>query len=320
MMRPKTFIEAARLELTELMQEDASIVVLGEDVADGGPFGLTKGLIRSAGEARVRNTPISENAVVGVGVGLALGGARPVVDLMFNDFLTLCSDQLFNHAAKIGYMSGGRYGVPLTIWTVAGGGLGWGAQHSQRLDGWIMQVPGMRLLVPSTPSAVGSSLRAALSCADPVVVMADRSLLYSTAELQFDRLDPWKPRFVARGSSITIATTGRLVHLALAVAGADEIDADIIDLQCLAPFDVEIAAESAARTGRVLVIHDEAEGLGAAEYISSQIYREAFGRLKAPIRVLTSPPTPVPAGLLRESEYRITEGQIVDAARSLLRE
>lgn len=311
-MRPVTFIEAARRELSSLMDDDDSVVVLGEDVADGGPFGLTKGIARRVGKARVRNTPISENAVVGVGVGLALGGRRPFVDLMFNDFLTLCSDQLFNHAAKIEYMSGGRYQVPLTVWTVAGGGLGWGAQHSQRLDGWIMQVPGLKLLVPSDPKAVAASLRAAVLSESPVVVMADRELLYSTDGLPGDWESPWKSRIVRNGSAATVVTTGRLAHLALEVAERDGIDAEIIDLQCLAPLDHRLIVDSVSRTGRALIIHDEAEGLGVSTYIASVVYREAFGQLMEPIRTLTSPPTPVPAGVPKESEYRISAEEIAE--------
>ena len=312
-------MEAARTALDESMDAEAGVVVLGEDVVEGGPFGLTKGLAGRHGRERVRNTPISESAVMGAAIGLALGDRRPFVDLMFNDFVTAASDQLFNHAAKIRFMSGGRYSVPLVVWTVGGAGTRWGAQHSQRLDGFFAQVPGLKVLAPSTPAAAYAAVTDAIKDPDPVVVLADRSLLFESEGLPGDeRINPWRARRVLTGDQLTVVTTGRLVHLARDVAVRASLSVDLLDVQCLAPLDLRPILDSLERTARVLIVHDEAGDAGAASALAAAVYEQGFWLLDAPVGRLNSPNTPVPAAAALEDAYCITREKIESAMRSVL--
>jgi pyruvate/2-oxoglutarate/acetoin dehydrogenase E1 component len=314
-----SMIEAARTALDERMHAEAGVVVLGEDVVEGGPFGLTKGLAERHGNERLRNTPISEAAVMGAAIGLALGEKRPFVDLMFNDFMTVASDQLFNHAAKIRFMSGGRYSIPLVVWTVGGAGTRWGAQHSQRLDGWFAQVPGLKVLAPSTPAAAYAAVTEAIADPDPVVVLADRSLLFESGGLPGDeRIDPWRARRVLDGDRLTVVATGRLVHLARDVALAADLSVDLLDVQCIAPLDIQPILESLERTARILIVHDEAGGAGAAATLAAAVYEQGFWLLDAPVGRLTSPATPVPAAAGLEDAFCITAEKIESAMRSVL--
>lgn len=318
-MSEPTLLQTARDALVASMTEDEHVLVLGEDVAAGGPFGLTKGLVDSFGGDRVRNTPISEGAVMGVSIGLALGGKRPFVDLMFNDFLTAASDQLFNHAAKIHYMSGGRFSVPLTVWTIAGAGTRWGAHHSQHLDGWLAQVPGLKVLCPSTPTAAARAVDAAVAHPDPVVVLADRALLYSRAELSANGDgSPWRARLVRSGDAATIAASGRLVHLAIDAAEETGVAADVVDLQCLAPLDVRAVIDSVGRTARLLLLHDEAAPGPMASMVHAAVHDATFWRLEVPIRRLTSPASPVPASPGLEDAYMLGVDDVAGALQELV--
>jgi pyruvate dehydrogenase E1 component beta subunit len=317
-MTAPTFVEAARDALEHHLAIDDRVMVLGEDVATGGPFGLTKGLSQRFGTERIRNTPISEGAVMGVAVGLALGGRRPFVDLMFNDFVTLASDQLFNHAAKLHYTSGGRRPVPLTVWTIGGAGTRWGAQHSQRLDGWLTQVPGLKVLAPSSPVAAAGAVRVALDDPDPVVVLADRTLLYSRSCLPRDGASPWRSRIVQAGTDLTLAASGRLVHLALDAAATTGASVEIIDVQRLAPLDCDLVVESVSRTGRLLVLHDEAWCGATAATLVAAVSERAFWALDAPPRRLTSPATPIPAAAVLEDAYMVGGDAILAAINEMV--
>jgi pyruvate/2-oxoglutarate/acetoin dehydrogenase E1 component len=308
-----------REELEALMAEDETVLVLGEDVAVGGPFGLTKDLAKRFGAERVRNTPISEAATMGVAVGLALAGRRPIVDLMFDDFLTLASDQLFNHAAKIHHMSGGRRSVPLTVWTTGGAGTRWGAQHSQRIDGWLAGVPGLKVLAPTTPAMAAASLSAAVDDPDPVVILADRTLLYRRWELPGDDGSPWANRLVHEGSDLTIAASGRTVALALEAVEETGVSADVVDLQRIAPLDVSVLVPSIERTSRLLVVHDEAAGTGVADRVARAAYEQAFWLLDAPVEIVTPPATPVPAAPVLEDAFQVQRNDIAAAIGRVLR-
>jgi 2-oxoisovalerate dehydrogenase E1 component len=313
-----TAIAAVREELEALMAEDETVLVLGEDVAVGGPFGLTKDLAERFGVDRVRNTPISEAATMGVAVGLALAGHRPVVDLMFDDFLTLASDQLFNHAAKIHHMSGGRRSVPLTVWTTGGAGTRWGAQHSQRIDGWLAGVPGLKVLAPTTPAMAAASLSAAVDDPDPVVILADRTLLYRRWELPGDDGSPWANRLVHEGSELTIAASGRTVGLALEAVEQAGVSADVVDLQRIAPLDTSTLVPSLERTSRLLIVHDEAAGTGVADRVARAAYEQAFWSLDAPVEILTPPATPVPAAPVLEDAFQVQRDDVVEAIGRVL--
>jgi acetoin:2,6-dichlorophenolindophenol oxidoreductase subunit beta len=313
-----TFVEASRSALARALDTDRRVIVLGEDVAAGGPFGLTKDLAATAGSDRVRNTPISEAAVMGAAVGIALGGGRPFVDLMFVDFVTAASDQLFNHAAKIHFMSGGRVNVPLTVWTIGGAGTRWGAQHSQRLDGLLTQIPGLKVLAPASPAAAAGAVKAALDDPDPVIVIADRSLLYSRTGLPGDGGSPWTARVVRHGTALTVAATGRLVHVALEATATIGASVEIIDMQRVAPLDLEPVLESVTRTAKLLVLHDEAASGAVATAISAGVSEQAFWLLDAPVRRLTSPSTPVPAAATLEDEYIVSADTVASAMKELI--
>ena len=309
-MSNETLIQAARNALAEAMKADPSVMALGEDVASGGPFGLTKGLSAEFGTDRVRNTPISEASFVGVGIGLALGGAHPLVDVMFNDFLTIASDQLFNQAAKIHFMSGGRYSVPLTIWTVGGAGTRWGAQHSQRFDGWLSQIPGLKVVSPSSPVMIHKTMGAALADPDPVVILVDRTLLYSQNALPGDDGSPWEARTISEGDKVTVAATGRLTHIALELARSRPGEIEVIDLQRLAPLDVTAVSRSVEKTGKLVLLNDEVSNGGFIASLALAIYDHTYWSLDAPIGHLASPPTPVPAAPSLEDAYMITAAEI----------
>jgi pyruvate dehydrogenase E1 component beta subunit len=313
-----TLVQAGRDALGLAMASDPAVLVLGEDVTAGGPFGLTKGLVDAHGRQRVRNTPISEGAVMGVAVGLALGGARPFVDLMFCDFVTAASDQLVNHAAKIHFMSGGHSSVPLTVWTVGGAGTRWGAQHSQRLDAWIAGVPGLKVLAPASPAFAAASIREAIADPDPVVVFTDRALLYSRSDLPGDAGSPWHSRVVRAGTELTVAATGRLVHVALEAADAVGASVEVVDLHRLAPLDVDPVVESVVRTSRLLVLHDEAGPGALAATVVAAVQEAAFWQLDAPIARLTSPATPVPAAATLEDAYMLDVDAVAAAMKQVL--
>jgi pyruvate dehydrogenase E1 component beta subunit len=317
-MSTNTFIDAARRTIGGAMAADDRIVVLGEDVTAGGPFGLTKGLVDHFGAKRIINTPISESSIMGVAIGMALGGRRPLVDLMFADFVTLASDQLFNHAAKIHYMSGGRRSVPLTVWTTGGAGTRWGAQHSQRLDGLLAAVPGLKVLTPATSAAAGAALASALQDPDPVVVIADRALLYRRDELPGDGNDPTRPRLVRDGTNATVVATGRLLFDAIEASQSTGIAADIIDLQRTAPLHVEEIVDSVRRTRRLLVLHDEASAAGVASMVAAAVVEQAFNELDSAPMILRSPGTPVPAAGTLEDQYLINAKRIAVALAELV--
>jgi pyruvate/2-oxoglutarate/acetoin dehydrogenase E1 component len=303
-------VQAARRALADAMAADAAVVVLGEDVAAGGPFALTRNLQDRFGADRVRNTPISEASFMGVGVGLALGGARPFVDVMFNDFVTAASDQLFNHAAKIHFMSGGRYSVPLTVWTIAGAGTRWGAQHSQRLDGWFAQVPGLKLLAPSSPALMGASVAAALADPDPVVVLADRALLYRRDGLPGDDGSPWLPRVVREGTDLTLVASGRCLWLALEATADLGGAVEVIDLQLGAPLRIDPIRASLAKTTRLAIVHDEVACGALGALLESALYESSFWDLDGPALRISSPATPVPAAAALEDAYMIDAATI----------
>jgi pyruvate dehydrogenase E1 component beta subunit len=314
----QNLIQAARNALAARMVADERVVVLGEDVSGGGPFALTKGLIEEHGERRVRNTPICEGTFVGAAVGMALGGRRPLVDIMFNDFLTVASDQLFNAAAKTYFMSGGRYSVPLTVWTVAGAEGSWGAHHSQHLAGWMTQLPGLKVLAPSTPAMMAASMTAALEDPDPVVLLVDRPLLYSRAGLPGDDESPWQPRVVRPGDDVTVLASGRTTHVAVEAAEGLSASVEVIDLQRVAPLDIEPIVASVQRTKRLVIVHDEVSCGGLTTLLESEIVSRAFWDLDAPVLRVTSPATPVPAATVLEQAYIVGADDVARAIESVL--
>jgi 2-oxoisovalerate dehydrogenase E1 component len=288
---------AITLALDEAMASDDRVVLLGEDIAEAGVFGVTKGLAATHGADRVRDTPISEQAIVGAAVGAALGGLRPVAEIMFMDFLGLCLDQLANHAAKLRYMSGGRTPVPLVVRTAVGGGLGVGAQHSQMLEAWLVHVPGLKVVVPSTASDARGLLTSCIADDDPCVFIEQVPLLSRKGALA-DVSVPLGVADIKRpGADVTVVTYGRQVHDAVAVADAlapRGVEVEVLDLRSLVPLDEAAVLESVGRTRRAVVLHEAVVTGGFGAELAAGISEALFGRLAAPVMRVGALPAPLP--------------------------
>lgn len=293
------FIDAITAALRQEMARDPSVYVLGEDVTLGGPFGATKGLVEAFGPARVRNTPISEGTVVGLATGAALTGLRPVVEIMFMDFLTLAMDQLVNHAAKLRYMSGGQLSVPLTIRVQGGIAGAMGAHHSQSLEAWLVHVPGLRVVAPSTPADAKGLLQSAIREDDPVIFIEHRGLYWSRGEVsEGDEATPLGRAIVRQaGDDVTILAWSRMVEVALEAASrlaAEGITAEVVDVRSLAPLDLETIVASVGHTHRALVIHEAVQMAGFGAELAVRIGEAAPEALEAPVARLGAPWIPVP--------------------------
>jgi pyruvate dehydrogenase E1 component beta subunit len=319
----QTFLDAIGAALHEEMQRDPAVYVFGEDVALGGPFGATKGLAERFGANRVVNTPISEAAVMGIATGAAAAGLRPVVEIMFMDFITLALDQLVNHAAKLHYMSGGQLRVPLTVRVQCGIGGAMGAHHSQSFEAWLAHVPGLRVVMPSNPADAKGLLKSSIRAGSPVIFIEHRGLYWTKGEIaEGDRLVPIGSASVIReGTDLTIAAFGSMI--AAAVAAGDELDssgiqAEIVDLRSLSPLDVAVIAGSARKTGRLVIAHEAVGQAGIGAEIVARIQQEAFYYLDAPILRVAAPFAPVPASPALERAFAPGKAAIVEAALRVL--
>ena len=302
------YVDAVRLALHEELERDPEVVLYGEDVALGGPFGATRELADEFGEARIRNTPISEATVVGLAIGAAVMGARPVVEVMFADFLTLAMDQLVNHGAKLHYMSGGQLSVPLTIRSTFGIGEGWGAHHSQSLEAWLAHVPGLKVAMPSCPADAKGLLQAAIRDDNPVVVLEHRALYFTSGEVpDGEAVVPLGSAAVRRtGRDVTVVALSRMVGHALAVAerlAGSGVDVEVVDPRTVAPLDAETIVASARRTGRVVVAHEAVVTGGVGAEIAARIQEDAFDYLDSPVLRVGAPAAPVPAGTTLEAAF-----------------
>lgn len=289
------------------MERDPSVVVLGEDVgASGGPFGATRGLQERFGAGRVRDTPISELALAGLGVGAALTGLRPVVEIMFDDFVTLAMDQLVNQAAKLRFMSGGRTRVPLVVRTMVGAGKGTGPQHGQSFEGWLAHVPGLAVAVPATPADACGLLRAAIRHDDPVVVFESLRLWSVRGEIDDDDVaEVGRAAVRRRGGDVTLVSLGGVlprVEEACRLAAEAGVDVELIDLRWLWPLDWAAIEASLRRTGRLVVAHDAVRFLGPASELAARA-AETDGLLRAPVRRVAPPRSPVPFAPALEAAY-----------------
>jgi acetoin:2,6-dichlorophenolindophenol oxidoreductase subunit beta len=289
--------------LGEVMEKDERVVLLGEDISDpgGGVFGVTRGLSTRFGD-RVRDTPISEQAILGAATGAALAGMRPIAEIMFMDFLAVCLDQLVNHAAKIRYMSGGRTPVPLVVRTAVGGGLGVGAQHSQMLEAWLVHTPGLKVVVPSTPTDARALLMSCVEDEDPCVFV-EQVPNYAYKEAIQDVAVPLGSAAVRRiGSDVSVITYGRQVHDALSVAAtlsSEGIDVEVVDLRCLVPLDRDVMLMSVRKTRRAVVCHEAVVTGGFGAEIAAQISKGCFRDLRAPVERVGAVHSPLPyAGAL----------------------
>ena len=318
-----SYLEAIRSGLLAEMRQDASVYVFGEDVALGGPFGVTQGIAEELGGHRVVNTPISEGTVMGVAIGAALSGLRPVVEIMFVDFITLAMDQLVNHAAKLHYMSGGQLKVPLTVRVQCGVQGNMGAHHSQSLESWFLHVPGLKVVMPSNPADAESLMRDAIRDDNPVLFVEHRGLYFSRAEVPEGGagLPMGKASVLRSGTDVTVAALSRMVVPALEAADAlaDEgLSVEVVDLRGIVPLDVETLVESVKKTSRLIVVHEAVEQGGVGAEVAARVQEEALYYLDSPILRVAAPNAPVPCAPPLESRFVPDKEQIVEAVHRAL--
>ncbi|HXV02442.1 MAG TPA: alpha-ketoacid dehydrogenase subunit beta [Gaiellaceae bacterium] len=295
-----SYREAVRDALSTVMRQDEDVFIMGEDIAEmGGSMGVTQGMLEEFGPERVRNSPISEMAIVGAGIGAAIQGMRPVVEIMYEDFLTLAAEQVINQAAKHRYMSGGQLKVPLTIRTQGGAGWSPGAQHAQQLEAWFVHIPGLKVVFASTPTDARGLLYTAIYEDNPVIFFEHRTL-YGIKEEVPDELEPiplGQARVHREGDDVTVVATGRLVHESLAAAKeADEqgISVEVVDPRTLQPMDEETIVTSVKKTNRCVVAHEAVTRMGYGAEVAAVVQYQAFDWLDAPIERVGAKFTPLP--------------------------
>jgi pyruvate dehydrogenase E1 component beta subunit len=318
------YVHAVNRALADAMAADPEVVVLGEDIGvAGGPFGATRGLQERFGPERVRDTPIAEAVLAGAAMGAALCGLKPVVEIMFMDFITLAMDALVNQAAKARFMFGGQRGVPLVLRTPHGGGLSAGPQHSQCLEAWFCHVPGLKVVCPATPADAYGLLRAAIADPDPVVVVEHKGLYAIKGELaEPPEIVPiGRARLARPGRDATIVAYGAAVHWALAAAEtltAEGVETEVLDLRSLQPWDEAAVLESLSRTHRLVVAHEAVESFGVGAEIAARMAETGFDELDAPILRVGAPFTPVPFARALEAAWRPDATRIAAAVRRTL--
>jgi pyruvate/2-oxoglutarate/acetoin dehydrogenase E1 component len=324
-MRELTYWQALQEALREEMQRDPLVFLMGEDIGEyGGAFGVTRGLLAEFGPQRVRCTPISEATIVGAATGAALTGMRPVVEIMFMDFLTLAMDQLANHAAKFRYMYGPQARVPLVIRTPAGGGRSYGATHSQSLEAWFLHVPGVKVIVPATPADAKGLLTAAMRDGNPVLCV-EHKLLYATTGLVPDDALPLPLGRAAvrrEGRDVSLVAYSYYVGIALQAAeqlANDGIDAEVLDLRTLVPMDITSIVDSVRKTGRLVCIEEGTRTGGVGAEIAAQVAELAYEYLDAPIRRIAAADAPIPFSPALECEALPKLEDIVRTVREMMR-
>jgi acetoin:2,6-dichlorophenolindophenol oxidoreductase subunit beta len=318
-MAELSYREAVRDALSRAMREDENVFIMGEDIAEmGGSMGVTQGMLDEFGPERVRNTPISEMALVGTAIGAAMQGMRPVAEVMYEDFLTLAAEQIVNQAAKHRYMSGGQLKVPLTVRTQGGAGWSPGAQHAQQLEAWFAHIPGLKVVFASTPTDVRGLLWSAIYDDNPVVFFEHRTL-YGLKEEVPDELEPielGKARVHRQGNDVTVVAIGRLVHEALSAAEqaeAEGISVEVVDPRTLLPLDEDAIVNSVKKTNRCVVTHEAVTRMGFGAEIAAVVQHQAFDYLDAPIERVGATFTPLPFAPVME-EYVVPHAADVLAA------
>lgn len=322
-MAELTYRDAVAEGLAREMRRDPSVVCLGEDIgAAGGVFKTCVGLFEEFGPQRVWDTPISEQAIMGAAMGAAMTGMRPVAEIMFSDFLACCWDYLANEIPKARYMTGGQVTVPLVVRTANGGGLGFGAQHSQSVENWALAIPGLKIVAPSTPADVVGLLASAVRSDDPVVFFEHKGLFASKGEpAPPDHVVPLGQANVARpGTDVTVVALAATVPMALAAAdrlAGDGISAEVIDLRCLVPLDMTTVLGSLERTSRLLVVEENPYQGGWGATVASIVADEGFELLDAPVRRLAAENVPLPFADALEDQVIPTVDKVVAAVQRL---
>jgi pyruvate dehydrogenase E1 component beta subunit len=322
---PETrYVRAIADALAEEMARDERVILLGEDVgAPGGAFGATRGLYQRFGKDRVRDTPISETAIVGAAIGAAANGLRPVVEIMFMDFIGTCWDQVVNQMAKMRYMFGGQVALPLVLRTHTGAGLNAGPQHSGSLEAWAVHVPGLKVVMPATPADAKGLLKAAIRDDSPVIVVENKTLYAMKGEVpEGEHLVPLGAAEITRaGRDVTVVAVSRMVHEALTAANElarDGIAVEVIDPRTLSPLDRATILASVKKTGRLVVAHEAWGPCGIGAEIAAVVAEHEFHALRAPVRRVTPPFTPVPFSPPMEKFWLPDAARIAAAVREVL--
>lgn len=320
--REMTFVEALNLAMEEALGKDDRVILLGEDIADpsGGILGATKGLSTKYGQDRVRDTPISEAAIVGAAVGAALAGYRPVAEIMIMDFIGIAIDQIVNHAAKTRFMTAGRMTSGITVRTATLGGHGTGATHSQSLENWFTHIPGVKVAVPATPSDAKGLLTTAIFDDDPVVFVETGILFGSRGAVPVgEHSIPFGTAEISReGTDVSVITYGRGVRESLAAAATLEqegVSTEVLNLRTLVPLDTQTIFRSVAKTRRAVVSHFATRSFGPGAEIASLINEEMFGQLAAPVARVGAKFTPIPQAKALENAALPQSSDIAEAVR-----
>lgn len=320
-----TYREAIIAALAEEMRRDSKTLIMGEDIGEsGGPFKTCQGLYEEFGAARVRDTPIAETGFVGAALGLSLTGYRPIVEIMFSDFLGVCFDQIVNGIAKHRFMSGGQGRIPVTIRAIGGGGLRFGPQHSQTGESWMLSVPGLRIVCPSTPAEAYGMLKAAIRDDNPVLIIEHKALLSSKGEVDTgsERLAPLVgPKVVRPGKDATIVASLQMVGRALGAAdllAKEGIEAEVIDIRVLRPMDTTVIADSVRHTNLLVTVEEQAQVGGWGAEVVAQVVADAFDYLDAPPARVTLPDHPLPFSPVLEDAALPSPERIAAAVRALL--
>ncbi|MFA5026447.1 MAG: alpha-ketoacid dehydrogenase subunit beta [Candidatus Methylomirabilota bacterium] len=323
-MRKITYRDAVVEALREEMQRDERVYLLGEDIAEfGGSYKTTVGLLQEFGKERVRNTPISEAAIIGAALGSALLGMRPVAELMYVDFAGIAMDQIANQTAKVKYMFGGKAKVPVTIRTQGGTGRSSAAQHAQSLEAWFLHVPGLKVVMPSTPYDLKGLLKASIRDDNPVIFIEHKLLYATTGEVPEGEyvLPLGKADVKRQGKDVTIVANSRMVQLSLAAAerlAAEGIECEVVDPRTLAPLDEETILESVAKTSKLVVVNEAAPVCGFASEVAAMVAEKGFDLLDAPVQRVTSMHTPIPFAPQLEKYVTVSEEKIIAAVKKVL--
>lgn len=320
-----TYKEAVRQAMQEEMRRDENVFLLGEDVGIyGGAFGVSLGMLEEFGEERVRDTPISEGVIAGAAAGAAVTGMRPIAEIMFSDFITIAMDSLVNQAAKMRYMFGGKAKVPMVLRMPGGSGTGAAAQHSQSLEAWLVHVPGLKVVMPSTPYDVKGLLKTAIRDDNPVVFIETKTVYNKKGEVpEDDYTIPFGVADVKRvGKDVTVFATGVMVHRSLEAAellAKEGVDIEVIDPRTLVPFDKETLVKSVIKTGKLIIVHEACKRGGFGSEVAAEIMEsEAFDYLDAPIKRVAGKNIPIPYCMELEKSAVPQVDDIVKAVREIV--
>jgi len=319
-------IQAINAAMMDAMAADPKVVVLGEDIADpqgGGVTGTMRGLSTKFGGHRVRTTPISEQAIIGAAIGAAMAGYKPVAEIMLMNFTTVAMDMIFNHAAKLRFMSGGQTSVPITIRTLTGAGWQTAGQHSDHLEGWFAHSAGIKVVCPSNPADMKGLLLSCIQDPDPCIFVENGMTLFVPGDVADDQgpIPLGKANVMVEGSDLTIISwSGQVIRCQMALAGLADagISAELIDLRTISPWDKEAVLASVAKTGRALIVHEAVKAFGPGAEIAATIADEMFGQLKAPVKRLGGPYCPVPFAKVLEDAFIVQPDAILAQAKAMM--